>query len=183
MEKIGTVPVQHPLLKTSAATITQPIALNAEHGFITGTSITGLMTMKELVVKEQIEITASKGKVWEVLTNPVYIKQWDDIPENYSGERLQLNSVLEWEGYSKLTVTALVNCQFLKLSMYLPKAGVDPTQYDVSYQYTLTENNGKTKLTIEIGDFSPLPTAIGYYEASLEWAETAKQKIKALSEQ
>jgi len=141
------------------------------------------MVTKTLIVKDKIEINASKEKVWDVLTNPYFIKQWDDIPENYSGGHLQLNSVIEWEGYSKMTVTECDKPNKLKMNLYLPKVELEPSQYDTNYIYFLTEINGKTILSFEIGDYSQLPKAKDYYEASLEWVQTAKQKIKDLSEQ
>ena len=141
------------------------------------------MVTEKLIVKDQIEIDASKEKVWDVLTNPEFIKQWDDIPENYSGGHLKLGSVIEWEGYSKMTVTAYDEPNKLKMNLYLPKVELEPAQYDANYIYVLAEKNGKSILTFEIGDYSKLPKAKDYYDASVEWVQTAKQKIKALSEQ
>ena len=140
------------------------------------------MATEKLIVLDKIEIDASKSKVWEVLTNPDFIKQWDNIPENYSGGHLKLASSIEWEGYSKLTVTELDTNNKLRLNMYLPKVDLDPSAYDVSYFYTLAEGNNQTILCFEVGDFSPLPKANDYYDATLEWVQTAKQKIKELSE-
>lgn len=140
------------------------------------------MTTETLIVKDKIEINASKEKVWDVLTNPDFIKQWDDIPENYSGGHLQLDSIIEWEGFSKMTVTEIDKPNMLKMNLFLPKVELKPTQYDVNYKYVLTEINNKTILSFEIGDFSQLPKAKDYYDASLEWVQTAKQKIKELSE-
>lgn len=140
------------------------------------------MATKTLIVKDLIEINASKEKVWEVLTNPDFIKQWDDIPENYPGGHLQLNSVIEWEGYSKMTVTEFDKPNKLKMNLYLPKVELEAAQYDANYIYILTEKSGKTILSFEIGDYSTLPKAKDYYDASLEWVETTKHKIKDLSE-
>jgi uncharacterized protein YndB with AHSA1/START domain len=140
------------------------------------------MATEKLIVKDQIEINASKEEVWEVLTNPEFIKQWDDIPESYSGGHLNLGSVIEWEGYSKLTVTQFDKGNNLSLKMYLPKVNLAPTEYDVKYKYTLTAANGGTILHLEIGDFSQLPKAKDYYDATLEWVQTAKLKIKELTE-
>ena len=141
------------------------------------------MATEKLIVKDQIEVNASKEKVWEVLTNPDFIKQWDDIPENYPGEHLELGSAIEWEGYSKMTVTEFDKPNKLKMNLYLPKVELEPTQYDANYIYLLNEKDGKTILTFEIGDYSKLPKAKDYYDASLEWVQTAKQKTKELSEQ
>lgn len=132
-------------------------------------------------VVDQISINASIHKVWDILTNPKFIKEWDDIPENYSGESLRLNTVLEWEGHAKMVVTEYEELKTLILNLYLPKVKLDPTDYDVSYQYTLT-NNEDTVLKFEIGDFSTLPNAEDYYESTIEWLNTAKVKIKELAE-
>jgi uncharacterized protein YndB with AHSA1/START domain len=141
------------------------------------------MATEKLIVKDQVEINASIDKVWEVLVNPDFIKQWDDLPENYPGGHLKLGSTIEWEGYSKLTMTEFDKPNKLKMNLYLPKVELEPTQYDANYIYLLTEKNGKTTLSFEIGDYSNLPKAKDYYDASLEWVQTAKQKIKELSEQ
>ncbi|WP_026969402.1 SRPBCC family protein [Algoriphagus terrigena] len=137
---------------------------------------------EKLSVEDRIEINASKEKVWEVLTNPDLIKQWDDIPENYPGGHLELGSTIEWEGYSRLTVTQFDRHNFLSLAMYLPQVDLPAGAYDVRYNYTLTEKDGKTSLSIAIGDFSQLPKANDYYDATLEWVQTAGQKIKELAE-
>ncbi|EKJ87614.1 hypothetical protein CLV96_2262 [Leptospira meyeri] len=134
-----------------------------------------------LKVADQISINAPIHKIWDILTNPKFIKEWDDIPENNSGEFLRLNSVIEWEGHAKMVVTEFDELKTLKLNLFLPKAKLDPSEYDVSYQYTLTQNENIV-LKFEIGDFSPLPNAEDYHESTIEWLETAKVKIKELAE-
>ncbi|TGK90216.1 hypothetical protein EHQ23_01240 [Leptospira bourretii] len=134
-----------------------------------------------LKVVDQIFVNASKDKVWEILTNPKFIKEWDDIPENYSGGSLTLNTVIEWEGYAKMVVTEFDELKTLKLNLYLPKANLDPSEYDVSYKYFLSTNED-TVLKFEIGDFSPLPNSQDYYDSTVEWLNTAKVKIKELAE-
>jgi hypothetical protein len=140
------------------------------------------MATEELIVKDQIEINASKEKVWEVLTNPDKIKQWDDIPENYQGGHLKLGSAIQWEGYSKLTVTEFHICSNLRLKMSLPKVNLKQSEYNVSYNYTLTGDSKKTVLKFEIGDFSPLPNSQNYHDTTKEWIVKARKKIKQLSE-
>ncbi|TGL22766.1 hypothetical protein EHQ47_08395 [Leptospira bourretii] len=134
-----------------------------------------------LKVVDQIFVNASKDKVWEILTNPKFIKEWDNIPENYSGGSLTLNTVIEWEGYAKMVVTEFDELKTLKLNLYLPKANLDPSEYDVSYKYFLSTNED-TVLKFEIGDFSPLPNSQDYYDSTVEWLNTAKVKIKELAE-
>lgn len=140
------------------------------------------MSTEKFIIKDKIEINTTKDKVWDILTNPDFIKQWDDIPENYTGGHLQLYSVIEWEGYSKMTVTEIDKPNKLKMNLFLPNVELNPSQYDTNYIYFLSESNGKTVLSFEIGDFSQLPKAKEYYDATLEWVQTAKEKIKQLSE-
>ena len=137
----------------------------------------------KLIVTDQVEINAPTEKVWEVLTNPKFIKQWDEIPENFGDNHLSIGSVIKWEGYSEMTVTEFVQERHLRLSLYLPNIELKPTDYDVSYSYFLEKRDGRTLLAIEIGDFSPLPNGRRYFDASIEFAASSKQKIKELSEQ
>lgn len=60
---------------------------------------------------------------------------------------------------------------------------MDPSEYDVSYVFYLSEQDDKTQLNLVIGDFSPLPDAQSYYDATIEFANTAKSKIKSLAEE
>lgn len=139
------------------------------------------MDQDQLFVRHEIEINTDRKKVWEVLTSPEFIAQWDDLPESYKGGNLESGSVLEWEGYSKLTVVEYEPLTKLSLRMYLPKVELDPAAYNVCYTYQLSGENS-TFLHIEVGDFSPLPYATNYYDATEEWAEEAKHKIKELAE-
>lgn len=138
---------------------------------------------QKLIATDQIEIEAPLEKVWQVLTHTKYIKQWDDLPEGFDEASLKKGSIIEWEGYSKMTVVEYDPKRCLKLSLYLPKVKLKPADYDVSYTYKLSTEDDLTILDIEIGDFSPLPEAQVYYETSVEFAETAAEKIKELAEE
>ncbi|TGL63476.1 SRPBCC family protein [Leptospira sarikeiensis] len=137
---------------------------------------------EELIVRKEIEIAAKPSEVWKVLTKSEFIKQWDELPEDFLTEFISLGTVIEWEGFSKLTVTGFDPENFLKFSLYLPQVELDPSQYDIFYSYTLRSQNSKTIMIVEIGDFSPIPNGEDYYEASLEFAEEGGAKIKKLSE-
>ena len=135
------------------------------------------------IVKDQIEIDAPIATVWKVLTRTEYYRQWDELPEDFSAEVLSKDDIIEWEGYSKMTVTECKENDVLKLDLYLPRVDMDPSEYDVSYAFYLSEKDGKTQLNFIIGDFSPLPDAQSYYDATIEFVNTAKNKIKALAEE
>ncbi|KYP15852.1 MAG: hypothetical protein A1D16_10555 [Flavihumibacter sp. CACIAM 22H1] len=84
--------------------------------------------------------------------------------KNYSDVHLHLNSVIEWECYSKMTVKEFDKPNKLKMSLYLPKMELEAMQYDTNYIYYLTEINGKTVLSFEIGVFSQLLKEKDYYD-------------------
>lgn len=52
----------------------------------------------------------------------------------------------------------------------------------VAYRYLLEEQNGRTMLKIEIGDFALLKDGQDYYDASVEFAAKAKNVIQELAE-
>jgi uncharacterized protein YndB with AHSA1/START domain len=137
-------------------------------------------TMKKLIAEKSIEINALISKVWEVLIMPTFIKQWDDVPEGFGEVSLQKESVMEWEGHAKLTVVAFEPEKLLKMQLISP-TWPEPVPQDIAYTYTLREENGKTTLTITVGDFSSLPDGKNYYDASVEFVDTATQKIKELA--
>lgn len=138
--------------------------------------------MNKAIVKDQVEINAPVEKVWNILTQTKYYKQWDDLPEGFSGDKLKKGDVIEWQGYSKMTVTECKENEQLKLSLILPKVDLNPNEYDVAYAYHVAEKDGKTLLNFEIGDFSPLPDPKQYVDASEEFVNSAKKKIKELAE-
>lgn len=138
--------------------------------------------MKKLLTEDSIEISTPASRVWEVLVSTQYIKQWDDVPENFKDASLQLGSVLHWEGYSKLTVSRFEPGKLLKMNLHGEKWTKPESAYDIAYTYTLVETNGATRLTLTIGDFGVLPEGQSYYDASIEFGATALKKIKELAE-
>ncbi|MCE7057703.1 SRPBCC domain-containing protein [Algoriphagus sp. AGSA1] len=139
--------------------------------------------MENAIVKDQIEINAPIEKVWDVLTKAEYYRQWDDLPESFAGEELVKGDVLEWEGFSRMTVVECKKHEELKMKLFLPKVNLDPSKYDITYSYYLSGQGDKTQLNFSIGDFSPLPDAKSYYDATIGFLNTAKEKIKTLAEE
>ena len=137
--------------------------------------------VQNLIVKETIEISAPITKVWEVLVTPHYIKEWDDVPEGFTDDRLRLGSILEWPGHARLTVVTFEPHQHLSMAL-LAASWKPPIPDDIAYTFDLVENDGKTILTVTVGDFGRLPDGQDYYDASVEFAQTAVQKIKELAE-
>lgn len=137
---------------------------------------------QELTVSRKIMIEAPVAKVWEVLIAPKYIRQWDDLPQDFEDYYLENGKVIDWSGMTRLTVTGCEPNKLLVFSLYVSKWEQPPSQYDINYIYRLTEQEHGTVLELEIGDFSVLPDGRDYYASSEEFANTALEKIKNLSE-
>lgn len=137
---------------------------------------------KSLIVKHYIRINATVTRVWEVLTKPEYIRKWDELPEDFGDYEIHPATVIEWPEYSKLSVIELELNKKLKYSLYVP-AWEDKNINTIGYTYTLTvADDGYCWLGIEIGDFAILDEGAKYYDASVNFGETASHKIKALAE-
>lgn len=141
---------------------------------------------EKLIVKDEILIEATPAKVWEILTKPKYVSQWDELPENYPEEDMTVGSKVVWElpngGQSITTIIEAAQQKRLKISLYGSNWEVKPNEGDVAYVYQLEEGDSQTLLKIEIGDFSLIKDGQMYYDASGEFAVNAKKVIKELAE-
>jgi uncharacterized protein YndB with AHSA1/START domain len=137
---------------------------------------------QDLTVRKEIRIEAPVSKVWEVLIAPKYIRQWDDLPQDFEDYYLEYGKTIDWSGMTRLTVTTYEPHELLTFSLYVSKWELPPSSYDIGYRYYLSSEGDGTLLRIEIGDFSALPDGNDYYGSSIEFAETALEKIKNLSE-
>ena len=139
-----------------------------------------------LIVKDEVHIEATPLKVWEVLMNPEFIAQWDELPENYPSENMGKGSKVVWEHPNgEQTVTTIIKAEEmkeLKIALYSSSWEVKPNEGDVAYLYQLEDLNGSTSLKIKIGDFSLLKDGQDYYDASVEFASESKKVIKELAE-
>jgi len=137
---------------------------------------------KSLIVKNNIRIDAPVSRVWDVLTKPEYIRQWDSLPEDFGDYEIHPATIIEWPGYSKMSVVEFDLNKTLRYSLFVP-AWKDENVTNVGYTYSLSvDNEGFTWLGIEIGDFAILTEGDKYYGESLSFGETASQKIKELAE-
>src|SRR5262245_14369205 len=131
------------------------------------------MTPPPLVVRTAISLDAPASRVWRVLTDVRSFGQWDDLPDEYVGDSIELGSELVWirmdVGYTKLTVTVFEPCARLKLARYGSTWPLPPDCYDVGYTYALAEHGGRAALSMEIGDFAAIPHGRDFYEASVDF--------------
>ena len=136
--------------------------------------------MPSLIAETTVDIRAPATKVWQVLTVPSYIAQWDDVPEAFDGEALHLGSEFVWEGengVTKLTVVALKPPAYLRQAW---RASHAPTETDsIAYSYALAKREGRTRLTITVGDWAALPDGEQYHEASMEFTKDAILLVKS----
>ena len=141
---------------------------------------------KSLTVQDQILIKAPSSSVWEVLVEPEYVTQWDELPEDYPSETMTEGSQVIWENPNGgQTVTTIIKAdqhKELKIALFLSSWAVKPEEGDVAYIYQLEEQTGGTLLKITIGDFSLLEDGQKYYDASVEFAAESKVMIKELAE-
>lgn len=137
---------------------------------------------KSLIVKNNIRIDAPVSRVWEVLTKPYYIRQWDNLPEDFGDYEIHPATIIEWPGYSKMSVVEFDLNKTLRYSLFVP-AWKEENVSNIGYTYSLSvDNDGYTWLGIEIGDFAILTEGDKYYGESISFEKTASQKIKKLAE-
>lgn len=136
-----------------------------------------------LIVKNYIQIDATPEKVWDVLTDPRYIRQWDELPEDFGDEAVNAASEIDFPGYSRMKVSAFEPGRVVRYTLHISDYTLQAVP-DATYSYEIdVDENGKTWLRIEIGDFAVLLEDGKLYEESVIFGKTASQKIKELAEQ
>lgn len=137
---------------------------------------------KSLIVKKSIRINATVKRVWEVLTKAHYIRQWDELPEDFGDFEISPATIIEWPGYAKMQVIEFRLNEHLRYSLQVP-AWKDENVTNVGYTFSISsDDEGHTQLTIEVGDFALVTEGQKYYDSSIDFGETASQKIKKLAE-
>ncbi len=108
-----------------------------------------------------IVLNAPAEKVWNALTQPELVKQWqygsDLLTTWKTGSEIRFRN--EWEGQvfeQWGTVLEVVPNQKIKYSLFFPRPGLEdkPENYFIM-NYVLTEENQKTKLEIIQEDNRP----------------------------
>jgi len=140
---------------------------------------------KQLIVERDITIDSPAADVWDILTLPVFIRGWDDLPEDFGDTPLQRGTEIKWIQKDKsviLTVTDFEPHKRLKLNLYNSDWENPAEAYDIAYTYTLQETGGQTELHVTIGDFQVLSKGQDYFDSAEEFGDNATQKIKELAE-
>jgi hypothetical protein len=114
------------------------------------------------------------------------VAQWDELPEDYPEERMTTGSKVVWDlPNGEQSITKLIKADEeneLVIALYGTGWEIKPSEGDVAYHFNLEAQGDKTLLKINIGDFSLIKDGQMYYDASVEFADTAKTTIKELAE-
>lgn len=136
-----------------------------------------------LIVKNYIQIDATPEKVWDVLTDPRYIRQWDELPEDFGDDAINASTEIDFVGYSKMKVSSFEPGKVVRYALHISDYTLQAIP-DATYSYEVNvDENGKTWLKIKIGNFSVLFEDGKLYDESVTFGKTASQKIKELAEQ
>ncbi|NTW23010.1 SRPBCC domain-containing protein [Candidatus Falkowbacteria bacterium] len=145
--------------------------------------------MSRLFIEKSVEIDASAGKVWKVLTMPEYTDKW--TPGFSSDIRVesdwQLGSPVLWKSATgkvevEGNVTKVIPEKILQFTVFDVDMGRMPVTDDDGILFELSEQESKTTLKLRHGDFAVLAEAEKYYSMTLESWEIILPKIKELAE-
>ncbi|MFC5651172.1 SRPBCC family protein [Paenibacillus solisilvae] len=133
----------------------------------------------------RIMIQASANRVWDALTKPELVKQWqygsDLITDWQVGSDIRFSS--EWEGvvYEQWgKVLEVVPFSLLRYSLFAPRPGLEdkPENYFIM-SYVLNEEENRTLLTIEQQDNRP---ETGTQESNEDESQSVLSALKAIVE-
>lgn len=129
--------------------------------------------MKELIIKNTIEIAAPATKVWDVLVNPAQTKKYmfgcETVSDWKKGSELLWRG--EYEGKEMIFVKgAIVDIQpekFLAYTTIDPNSTIDDKSENyLTVTYELSEKDGKTTFTVTQGDYSKVAEGERRYNES-----------------
>jgi len=114
--------------------------------------------MNHHITLSTIQINAPLASVWEAVTKPELVKQWqygaDVITDWQKGSPIVYHS--EWEGtvYEQIgTILEIEPEKLVKYTLFAPRPGLDNTQENsFTMTYSLEETDGQTTLTITQDD-------------------------------
>jgi uncharacterized protein YndB with AHSA1/START domain len=128
-----------------------------------------------LIVTNSIAINASASKVWDALTNPMQTKKYMFGCETVSDWKK--GSPLLWrmnhEGKEFIAVKGIITDvqpgKFLAYTTIDPNSGIDdiPENY-LTVTYQLSDENGKTVLTVSQGDYSKVGEGEKRYKETID---------------
>jgi uncharacterized protein YndB with AHSA1/START domain len=133
------------------------------------------------IAEHTIDIAASPQRVWDVLTLTRFVREWDDVPAEYTAERIERGAAFTWAGHATVTYTVVEPATHLYGSLRA-HAWLQPPSGPVGYEFILTPTATGCRLAITVGDFAHVPDGAPFLEASEEFVVTAAAAIKRLAE-
>jgi uncharacterized protein YndB with AHSA1/START domain len=147
--------------------------------------------MNELSVNDSVEIAAAPARVWQMLTDPQWTKQYMFGCEALSD--WTVGSALVWKGavdgrevvFVKGDIVAIERERLLQYTVFDPQGGLEdiPANY-LTVTCRLVAHDGGTRLDVSQGDFARVGDGQRRYEHTVAgggWG-TILAKIKSLSE-
>ena len=151
--------------------------------YITGTSLTDYL--EKTKIKKEIEVLSTAAKVWDVLVNPFYTRQWAAkfSEGTYVETDWQKDSDVIWKDKdgnvgAKGKVIESSAPSKLKVKFYDDASAAEGTALgSYTENYSITENEGNIKLTIVAG-----PLAFKEADQMTPMWDKALEKMKELAE-
>ncbi len=142
---------------------------------------------KTLFIRKEIILDAPVSKVWEALTKPGYTRQYmyecDAISDWRKGSPLIWKGHKDGKVYVKGEIVDIDPEKLLRFTTF----GADSKLPDIpanysGVTYTLTPEDGKTKLIVIDGDFAKIADGEARYKDSVEGWNMTIPKLKAAVE-
>ncbi len=141
----------------------------------------------EKSVTGEITINASASRIWPILTEPAWTKQYMFDCEAIS--EWKIGSSLIWKGtsdgiiYVKGHVIKFEPYSYIEYTVIDPNASYpDVPENYLTIKYRLEDKNGSTRLYVEQGDYSKVIDGEKRYNDSLGGWNFILEKIKTLAE-
>jgi uncharacterized protein YndB with AHSA1/START domain len=146
--------------------------------------------MPELFVRESVEINASAARVFDVLVNPNFTKQYMFGCEAVSDWKV--GSPLLWKGqldgkevvFVKGNVLRIEPARVLEFTTFDPNMGIEdvPANY-LTASYRLSPKNDGVLLEVSQGDYALVANSEERYQHTVGGWGPLLSKIKTLAEQ
>jgi uncharacterized protein YndB with AHSA1/START domain len=143
----------------------------------------------ELIVQDSIEIAAAPSRVWEVLTESEYTRQYmfgcDAISDWRKGSELLWKGSADGKVYVKGTIVDIEPGRLLRYTTYSPNAFdnyEDKPENYTTVTLEMTASAASTDLSVSQGDFARIAGGeLRYAHTASTWPGTLA-KIKEIAE-
>lgn len=143
--------------------------------------------MTKKTITSELMIIASAERVWSVLTEPLWTRQYmfdcEALSDWKPGSSLEWKSVKDGVVYVKGHVVRIERHRLLEYTVFDPFGGfAEIPENHLTVTITLEQKNGQTNVSIVQGDFSVVANGEKRYQDSLGGWDFILAKIKSLAE-